>query len=176
MMKSTIRILQLFFLIFLIIYLQLPVFSSNTEMTIHVCTNDLIEKSSFYNNKIVHFEGEVLADVMIRRNGAWLNLSDGSNSAMGVFVPKSTDLPDIQPMNYYKTGDIISVIGIFNKTCAEHSGETDIHAIEIKKIRSGNYNPHPVNRMLAWSCAGLTLILVMLISVYKHKKPGQRTA
>ena len=41
------------------------------------------------------FKGEVLQDLMVREDGTWMNLSDGNNTAMGVFVPKDVAMPAI---------------------------------------------------------------------------------
>ena len=46
----------------------------------------LIEHAKSYDYQTVTFEGEVIGDIMVRDDYAWINVSDGSN-AIGIWVP-----------------------------------------------------------------------------------------
>jgi len=81
-----------------------------------VTTTDLVEQSASWDGKIVSFKGEVLEDVLARSDGTWMNLSDGNNSAMGVFVPKAVAMPAISWTEDYRTiGDTVLVTGVFTE-------------------------------------------------------------
>ena len=96
-------------------------------------TNDLVENSYAWDGKTVSFKGEVLQDLMARKDGTWMNLSDGNNMAMGVFVPKGVTMPAISRTEDYRTvGDIVLITGVFHRTCVQHEGETDIHATTVR--------------------------------------------
>jgi len=131
---------------------------------------DLLNNTKQYDGKAVNYQGEVIGDVMIRGDYAWLNVNDG-NIAIGVWAPK-TMIRDIDYTgNYHKKGDIIEVSGVFHRSCLEHGGDLDIHALEIKKIAAGSLAIHPVNRKKVYLGA-YSLIFVLLF--YALKKFFQR--
>jgi len=46
---------------------------------------ELIENAAAFDGRSVSIEGEVIGDVMVRKDGAWLNVNDGTN-AIGVWA------------------------------------------------------------------------------------------
>ncbi|MFH1578119.1 MAG: DNA-binding protein [Candidatus Omnitrophota bacterium] len=97
---------------------------------------ELIENGKTYDGQEIAYEGEVIGEVMKRRQGTWVNISDGDNS-LGVWM--SSDLAeDIEHKGSYKAkGDIFQVKGVFNYACLMHGGDLDIHAVSLHKIKSG---------------------------------------
>ncbi|MFC1657787.1 hypothetical protein ACFL1D_00175 [Candidatus Omnitrophota bacterium] len=130
----------------------------------------LIEHSKDYDAKEIIYEGEVVGEVMMRRGGAWASINDGETS-MSVWMPLEL-AETIQYSGDYKTkGDILQVRGIFNRVCAEHGGDLDIHAITLRKIKPGwdrQERVVPAKRSLAiMLSAVLCLILILRILIKK---------
>ena len=82
------------------------------------------------------YKGEVIGDVMVRQEYAWINVSDGTG-VLGIFCPRELTQEIKHAGNYKFTGDIVSVKGIFHYSCPEHGGDTDIHAEKITLVQEG---------------------------------------
>ena len=101
-----------------------------------VSSTELINNSKQYDGQAVTYEGEVIGDMMSRGQFSWVNANDGQN-AIGCWVAGNL-LNDISYSGSYKTkGDWIEVSGVFQRACAEHGGDLDIHAQSIRKLKSG---------------------------------------
>jgi hypothetical protein len=101
-----------------------------------VGSNDLIDNASEYEGQEIVYTGEVIGDIMNRGEYTWLNVSDGNN-AIGIWV-KSNDIADITIAGRYDAhGDTVRVTGIFNRACADHGGDFDIHAGRIELVEKG---------------------------------------
>lgn len=101
-----------------------------------ISSKELINNAKLYEGKTVVYEGEVIGDVMVRQDYAWVNLNDGIN-AIGIWVPKSLTKDILYAGSYKSKGDWIEVTGVFNRACALHGGDLDIHAQAIRKTGSG---------------------------------------
>lgn len=132
-------------------------------------TTDLVEHSYQWDGKAVAFRGELLEEVMKRSDGVWLNLSDGNNTAMGVFVPAGVTLPDlVWAENYRTTGDTVYITGIFHRACAAHQGETDIHATSVTVVAQGHSKPNPIRPdRVVWFFV-LAMALAVILRLYYH--------
>ena len=131
---------------------------------------DLLNEAKQYDGKTINYKGEVIGDVMIRQDYAWLHVNDGT-IAIGIWAPK-TLVEDIRYAgNYHNKGDIVEVSGMFHRSCLEHGGDLDIHASEIKKITSGSPVIQPISRKKVY-IGVYSLILVLLF--YALKKYIQR--
>jgi hypothetical protein len=127
---------------------------------------DLINNAKQYDGKTISYKGEVIGEIMIRGDHAWLHVNDGY-VAIGVWVRK-TDLKDITYLGgYHVKGDVIEVIGIFNRSCPEHGGDLDIHAQEIKKILSGEPSFKQLSMKKFYIGLFLTFVLLFLYSINK---------
>ncbi|MGA1840235.1 MAG: hypothetical protein ACMUIU_06375 [bacterium] len=161
--RSKILIISLFLYIILPSYY--PVFAIAKEYKI----NQLIRQMKKFNGYNVEIKGEIVGDIMKRKNGTWLNIDDGSES-IGVWYQKH-NLPRIDFIGDYKSkGDILLISGIFNSACSVHGGETDIHAMEIIKVKKGHPIHHPISpEKIKW-----TLILIAFsiatIGIYWWRK------
>ena len=101
-----------------------------------VSTQELLENAEQYDGKTVIYKGEVIGDIMIRNEFAWINVRD-EFGAIGAFCPKEL-VSGIKHQGSYKfKGDVLSLQGIFNRTCPQHGGDTDIHAEKITIIEEG---------------------------------------
>ncbi|MDP2941664.1 MAG: DNA-binding protein [Candidatus Omnitrophota bacterium] len=102
-----------------------------------VSSSELINNAGQYDGKTVTYAGEVIGDVMRRGNYAWLNVSDGKN-AIGIWAPAGL-IQDITLAGNYKIkGDTVEVSGEFSRSCPEHGGDLDIHALSLRKDASGS--------------------------------------
>jgi len=132
-----------------------------------VSSTELINQAKAYDGKEVVYVGEVIGDIMIRGEYAWVNLNDGKN-AIGVWINKDL-IKDIHYMGSYKfKGDVIEVNGIFHRACLQHGGDLDIHAQSLTKRITGRPTPeipHFKKRntvILLLGALGLIWILILL--------------
>jgi hypothetical protein len=137
-------------------------------------TTELVENSYKWDGKTVSFKGEVL-QLMVRKDGTWMNLSDGNNTAMGVFVPKGVAMPAISHAEDYRTvGDVVLITGVFHRTCVQHEGETDIHAVSATVLTPGSTKTNPIHLdRVVWLIvlAGL----LGLVMWFYYRKPARGT-
>ncbi len=135
-----------------------------------ISSSELINNAKLYDGKTVVYEGEVIGDVMARGAYAWVNLNDGRN-AIGIWTRKDLAGDIIHTGNYKARGDWIEVTGVFNRACAEHGGDLDIHAQAIRKLAGGRPLLERLNlskRNLAFILVGV-LCLVWILSLLKLK-------
>jgi len=98
---------------------------------------ELINKARDYDGKTVVYQGEVIGDVMARGEYAWININDGRN-AIGIWIRKDLAKSIIYTGAYKTRGDQVEVIGIFQRSCAVHGGDLDLHAESMRRIKDGN--------------------------------------
>ncbi len=153
-----------------------------------ISSSELIEKNRFYDGKTISFQGEVVGDVMVRGENAWIHLNDdrygsenveegskleGYNSGHAVWC-RASDVESIEYVGDYKnSGDVVEVNGVFNRACAEHGGDMDIHADGVELVRRGHAVSHPFNAQraliaLILGAAGLSLFLANRAQVQKR--------
>jgi len=132
-----------------------------------VSASDLINDAAAYNGQIILFEGEVIGDIMVRREHAWINLND-ADAAIGIWAEKGLIEGITHTGGYNSKGDWVRVYGIFSRACGEHSGELDIHAKSIKILNAGRVFEERLNlekRNIALVLLG-ALCLVVILQVY----------
>jgi len=157
------------FLLLLVLCLVLTVSSSNCYAQTPTSL-ELINNAKQYDGKTVDYRGEVIGEVMVRGDYAWLHVNDGI-IAIGIWALK-TMVQDIRYAgNYQKKGDIIEVSGTLHRSCLEHGGDLDIHALEIKKITPGSLAIQPVSKIKAYLGA-YSVILVLLFYALKKFLQG----
>jgi len=130
----------------------------------------LIENAKDFDNKIVVFQGEVIGDVMIRGDFAWVNLNDGQN-ALGIWMPRDFTKDIIYKGSYKAQGDLLEVEGVFHRACPEHGGDMDIHAQVLKKIQSGQAMDRQLDKNklnIVLTLAGV-LCLILILQALKKK-------
>jgi hypothetical protein len=152
------------FFFFVMLCLVLIISSSNSYAQTFTSL-DLLNNAKQYDGKTINYKGEVIGDVMIRQDYAWLHVNDGT-IAIGIWAPK-TFIEDIRYAgDYHKKGDIVEVSGTFHRSCSEHGGDLDIHASEIKKVNSGSLVIQPISRKKVYIGAA-SLLLVLLFHALK---------
>jgi hypothetical protein len=134
-------------------------------------STDLLNNTKRYDGQTVAYQGEVIGDIMVRGEYAWLHINDGI-TAIGAWIPK-TLVSDIQHLgDYHQKGDIVEIRGEFHRACPEHGGDLDIHVQEITKIASGNRLLEPASISKLYLGIFLTLIslLVYAVKFWKRKE------
>jgi len=138
--KYKIQILIFLISLFTIHY---SLFTNIAEAAPVISAEELLKEAEKYDGKEVIYKGEVIGDIMIRRDCAWINVRD-ETGAIGIFCPKEL-VNEIKHAGSYRfTGDIVSVRGTFHHSCPEHGGDTDIHAGRINIIQKGKTISHPL--------------------------------
>lgn len=137
-----------------VLVLALPFSATAAAEQAPVGLNELIEHAADYDKTEISFKGEAIGDILYRDTNAWVNLSDGNNSAIGVYMTAESASKITALGGYGQIGDILIVRGTFNRACAEHGGDMDIHAKSIEYIsRGAAYQPE--------SPTGLVLLAVV---------------
>lgn len=166
------RLLAALIVISLAILIIRPVPASAGQPPL-LSTTELVENSYKWDGKMVSFKGEILQDLMVRKDGTWMNLSDGDNTAMGVFVPKGVAMPVISHTEGYRTvGDVVLITGVFHRACVQHEGETDIHAVSVTVVQIGSTKANPIQPGRVIALVILSVLLGLVMWLYYRKPLG----
>jgi uncharacterized membrane protein len=132
---------------------------------------ELISNAKNHNGNTVVYQGEVIGDIMQRREYTWINVNDGKN-AIGIWIKKELIKDVLYTGGYKSRGDTVEIIGKFNRSCVEHGGDLDIHAQSITKISSGSKISRAVNTRSIRFALGLTctVLLVLLLKVRQSRR------
>jgi hypothetical protein len=129
-----------------------------------VSSVELINRAQQYDGQTVAYQGEVIGDVMARKDHVWINVNDGKN-ALGIWVHQRL-AKDISFTGSYKSkGDVIEVTGIFQRSCVQHGGDLDIHAQTLRIVNPGRATAEGLNvgkQKVALILTGILLILWIL--------------
>ena len=136
-----------------------------------ISSSELINNAKEYDGKAVCYSGEIIGDIMMRRDNAWINVNDGKN-AIGIWVTKDLIRGLQYAGNYNAIGDFVEVSGIFHRSCVEHGGDLDIHARVITKTKPGSIVSHKLNYNSIKIAAFLfcILLLVWLLRMLQSRK------
>ena len=112
---------------------------------------DLANADSYYDGQTVQVRGEAIGDRIWEgpsHKYCWISLisiKDGQDETISVLMtPEQAKLIDTFG-HYGTTGTILQVKGTFHLVCSEHSGESDLHASEVKVIEPGATHPDQFN-------------------------------
>jgi len=157
---------KLVFVLFVLIFLISFAYAQNNKP---IDSNTLINNSSFYDGKMVVFEGEIIGEIMRRGNYSWININDGAN-AIGIYIPTSETAKIKFAGKHNVKGDIIRVEGILNARCQEHGGDLDIHADKIEIVKKGYVLEEKIIPFKAvMSSIFFSIGLLLVAVVYKYK-------
>lgn len=126
----------------------------------------LIDNAERYDGHSVIYSGEVIGDIMVRGEYAWVNVHDGQQ-AIGIWLPKNMAEKILYTGSYKAKGDWVEIGGIFHRVCEEHAGELDIHASSLKKIHSGYFVARVFNRR-RMNKAWVLLAILGCIWILRH--------
>jgi len=135
-----------------------------------ISSTDLINNSRQLDGKIILYSGEVIGEVMVRGESAWVNINDGAN-AIGVWMNKGLAGLIQLSGDYKNRGDWVEVTGTLQRVCPEHGGDLDIHASYLKKIRPGRHLNQRLNILKAYQALALLgiLFLIWILSQLKYR-------
>ena len=138
-------------------------------------STELITWAKHYDGKTVQFEGEVIGEIMIRGQYAWINLNDGLN-AIGVWVDRTLLNAQLIAGSYKSKGAWIEVRGIFSRTCLQHSGDLDIHAQSLTVKQDGYVIPEKAELQKGSFALGALLVLgvIWLLTFVGAKPAGKK--
>ena len=133
-----------------------------------VSSRELIENSVELDGKTVLYRGELISGVLNRGDYSWANLHDGY-AAIGVWC-RTSQLADVKFAGDYKnTGDTIEVEGVFNRACALHRGELDIHAFRASVVERGFVREKKTDKKRARLSVIAFAILLVIIMVFRNR-------
>lgn len=135
-----------------------------------VGSTDLIQGASSWDGKYIEYSGEVIGDIMMRENHAWVHILDKDNT-VSCYVP-AKDAKKIDKLGKYGVvGDSAKVTGIFNRACKEHGGDLDIH-VETFKITSAGYEKEMAISMPMFMVAlgALAVSIILIVLVFRKVK------
>ena len=132
-------------------------------------STELINNAKLYDGKTVVYEGEVIGDVMVRQDFAWINLNDGVN-AIGVWIPETLIKDILYEGSYKSKGDWLEVTGRFSRSCSDHGGDLDIHAQAVRKTGSGRALTEKLNYDKRNMFFVLTVILCLVLILRQLKR------
>ncbi|MGB4587849.1 MAG: hypothetical protein WBI17_01280 [Clostridiaceae bacterium] len=144
--------------------------------------NDLIEKAMTVDGQTVTITAEAIGERMDRTDGTWVNVNDGSN-AIGIWMPTDESRRITVFGSYKEKGDTLEITGIFNRTCKEHGGESDLHLLSMKVMKTGEIVQNKISitkLVITTVLLGTTLLLILFfINQSKYlkmmaKKNGQK--
>lgn len=98
-------------------------------------SEELINNANGYEDSEVVYQGEIIGDIMIRGDHAWVNINDGEN-ALGIWADKNL-AEGFLSGGYKSKGDWVEVKGEFHRSCPQHGGDMDIHANTLRTIQEG---------------------------------------
>lgn len=153
----------------IILLLQLCVPLTTYGQTDNVSSTELIDNAVYWDGKQINYTGEVIGDILVRGEYAWISVSDGENT-MSCVIP--TDITkEIDFLGRYGIqGDTLCVQGIFNRACVEHGGDMDIHASLLKQISKGKVLENKYSSVLLKISCAVFLAAVFMATLVIHKR------
>jgi len=163
-MKISLRLALIISLFNILICSQAAVFAQGLS------SSELIKNAKEYDGKLITYTGEVIGDVMLRGEFAWVNINDGDN-ALGVWMGASLAKEIKFVGNYKSRGDSLEITGIFHRACPEHGGDLDIHAQALRKLTNGRIVTQILNLDKVDFSVVLfgALLLIWILSLFRRK-------
>lgn len=131
-------------------------------------STELIADAGNYDGKNVIYEGEVIGDIMVRGDHAWVNVNDGQN-AIGVWMEKALVKDILYAGSYKSRGDSLEISGVFHRACLQHGGDLDIHAQAVRKISAGR----PITERLNTGKRSFVFILLGVLCLVWILRPSR---
>lgn len=166
-MRKILIIISVFCCTFLCIITE--VYAKSLDFT---SINDLIENEKSFDGKTVTIKAEAVGEPMRRKDYTWVNVNDGTN-AIGIWM-KNSDASKVKFYGKYKeVGDILKIKGTFKRSCSEHGGDTDIHALQVDVLSKGSIkevDPKSSTKKAAVIAPASTIFMLIIYYLYCHSK------
>ncbi len=135
----------------------------------------LIERARELDGREVVFVGEAIGEAMRRGDHVWLNLLE-SGGAIGIWVRRA-DMPAIRYFGSASArGDTLRVRGIFHRSCPEHGGDLDIHALGLEVVAQGELKRETLHAGRMALAAGLLLAAAAAFSLWRARQRARERA
>jgi hypothetical protein len=140
-----------------------------------ITSMEAVVKAAELDGKEVSFEGEAIGELMRRGDHAWLNVAD-SAGALGLWVDPNAIPAGLVTGSWKRRGAVVRAEGRFNRACAEHGGDLDIHASSISLIEPAANLEHPLAFWRLLAALGLLASAALLVPVWhsKIRRPASR--
>ncbi len=148
-----------------LVLVLLCLFVIRVEAALAVSAKELLENAELYDGKEIIYKGEVIGDIMLRGESAWVNVRDDTG-VIGIFCPRDLVGEIKYPGSYQYRGDLVSVRGIFHHSCSQHGGDSDIHAERITLLQQGEPLAHPLEPQKVQASIILSAIVLVLAIIY----------
>lgn len=126
------------------------------------------------DNRAVSIQGEAIGAPLVADAGhKWVNIKNGKAMIGVLMTNEQADLIESY-CAYERTGDIVTVDGVFHIACASHGGELEVHADQIEVVSHGGGWSSPVSiSPFVWGLALLAMGAV-LTAVRRKMRAGRK--
>lgn len=135
---------------------------------------DLSQADSYYDGQTVRVTGEVVGDCITAGASdgyCWITVTDPAfdiNNTVEIYMTTEQASRIDAYGRYGQIGTIISVQGTFNLVCAEHQGESDVHADTVTVSQRGRAIPDEYDATdLLPGVTAIVIGLVMMLVVWR---------
>lgn len=125
-------------------YASAQQYSSVSQSMPRVSSFALMNNTLVYDGKDVILFGEVVGVILRQGNHSWASIYDGTY-ALGVYAPSVFFNDSLILGDYHHNGDMVEIVGVFNRACNEHGGDADIHAKSVRTVARGHIVERPVS-------------------------------
>lgn len=143
--------------------------SAKTSVSIH----ELLSRPEIYDQQVIYIEGEIVGQVLRRKDGAWFHLKDKDGLMIGIWTSHAV-VDNFSFLGRHGIrGDYLGITGVYYKICPLHGGDTDIHLNEVVYHIVGHPLPKsPVSPIKAYFLILLFLsgLLLWLVNYRLQKK------
>ena len=133
--------------------------------------NDIIEKANDLDGQKVIIQGEVIGDVMARKDHVWFNVQDDSG-AMGVWAQGALAEHILVTGDYNYQGDWVEIAGTFSRADKELAGEICVRAEMVDVLKRGHRLDHALNPIKVKVALVLSLLcaLLLMLRMATHRR------
>lgn len=139
---------------------------------------DLAQADSYFGNQTVRVTGEVVGDRRASLGDAencWITLTEpvfGENSTVEVYMSNEQASRIDTYGAYGRVGTILSVQGTFHLVCAEHEGESDVHADSVTVSARGHAvqsDFDPQSFLPGIACVGIGVLMMAVLGILRER-------
>jgi hypothetical protein len=135
---------------------------------IAIPVSTLVKHGKEFDGQYVEITGEVIGDIMLRGEKAWLNVLSPEGIAIGVLCPAYQTKQVTYLGNYRQHGDTILVKGLFHRFFKGQGGETMVEGYAVDILRPGYPTRHPVPIKKIIFTMSLALLAGTLLAYQLH--------
>lgn len=148
------------------------ILTADTSLYREMTISSLVSSSSRLDGTRVSITGEAMGNpIRSIEGGWWVNLKE-DDAMIGVLVGDSVIDRIENYGGYGKTGDTVTVTGIYRYACGKHSGELDVHATSLTVTEKGSVTEIPYSpERLVLGC--MFILIGIILNVVHHRIRGK---